>query len=164
MLHYQQHASHDNDKQHNEITSPHLTSPHLTSPHLTSPHLTSPHLTSPHLTSPHCMLCSAGVTALLEECSSVLTGATELLYEVLFTLAQDDWPQVSSHCQTWLASWLPQHNQAGSAVRDCLLTIQCCSLSFLWFALFLKTGIKGACRPAAETCWCTAPVPASILL
>lgn len=72
----------------------------------------------------------------------MLTGATELLYEVLFTLAQDDWPQVFSLCQTWLASWLLRHNQAGSAVRDCLLTIQCCCLSDLWLGLSMKTSIK----------------------
>ncbi|KAL3144835.1 hypothetical protein ABBQ38_001942 [Trebouxia sp. C0009 RCD-2024] len=55
-----------------------------------------------------------GVTTLLEGCSPVLEGACEVLYEVLFTLAQDDWPQVSSHCQAWLTSCLPQHPQAVS--------------------------------------------------
>lgn len=39
----------------------------------------------------------------------MLQEANEALYEVLFTLAQDDWPQVSSHCQAWLACWLPNH-------------------------------------------------------
>ena len=45
---------------------------------------------------------AAAVAMLLEHCSTVLSEAAEALYEVLFSLAQDDWPQVSSFCQTWL--------------------------------------------------------------
>ena len=62
------------------------------------------------------MLRDAAVIRLLQHCDGVLQEATEVLYEVLFTLAQDEWPQVSSLCQSWLSCWLPLH-QDSSRVR-----------------------------------------------
>ena len=73
------------------------------------------------------------MTTLLEGCSAVLEGASEVLYEVLFTLAQDDWPQVSSHCQAWLTSCLPQQPQAvrhSSRPHPKLQLQSCLSLGF----------------------------------
>ncbi|KAL0049229.1 hypothetical protein WJX82_009193 [Trebouxia sp. C0006] len=53
------------------------------------------------------------VTQLLEHCSTVLQDPNQALYEVLFTLAQDEWPQVSNHCHAWLCRCLPaQHKGA----------------------------------------------------
>ncbi|KAL0037252.1 hypothetical protein WJX79_008456 [Trebouxia sp. C0005] len=53
------------------------------------------------------------VTQLLEHCSIVLQDPNQALYEVLFTLAQDEWPQVSNHCHAWLCRCLPaQHKGA----------------------------------------------------
>lgn len=49
----------------------------------------------------------AATIELLEKCSGVLHDFNEVLFEVLFTLAQDDWPQVSTLCQSWLNGWLP---------------------------------------------------------
>ena len=48
---------------------------------------------------------------LLEQCSSTLQDCHEVLFEVLFTLAQDEWPQVSSLCQSWLRDWLPSSSK-----------------------------------------------------
>ena len=36
---------------------------------------------------------TAGVTQLLDSCAVSLAGSAELFLELLFTLAQDDWPQ-----------------------------------------------------------------------
>ena len=58
------------------------------------------------------MLLDAAVITLLQHCDGVLQEATEVLYEVLFTLAQDEWPQVSSLCQNWLSCWLPLHQDS----------------------------------------------------
>ncbi len=87
------------------------------------------------------LLGAAAVTALLEHYSSVLEDASEVLYEILFTLAQDDWPQVSNHCQAWLAGWLPQHHKGKPRVRRraslqricCMHSRNCPHLEFsLW--------------------------------
>ncbi|DBA77508.1 hypothetical protein WJX77_009976 [Trebouxia sp. C0004] len=51
------------------------------------------------------------VTQLLEHCSTVLQDPNQALYEVLFTLAQDEWPQVSNHCHAWLCRCLPAQHQ-----------------------------------------------------
>lgn len=57
-----------------------------------------------------CLCMSAAAMKLLEHCSSTLQDCNEALFEVLFTLAQDDWPQVSSVCQSWLQNWLPSNS------------------------------------------------------
>ena len=66
---------------------------------------------------------AAAVGALLEHCSTVLSEAAETLYEVLFSLAQDDWPQVSSFCQTWLRKHATDTMQVKSS--NCLLPPAC---------------------------------------
>ena len=47
---------------------------------------------------------TAGCMQLLESCSPTLPAAAPLLLEVLFTLAQDDWPQVACPVRAWLAN------------------------------------------------------------
>lgn len=65
-----------------------------------------------------CLCVIAAAIELLETCSGVLQQCNEVLFEVLFTLAQDEWPQVSSLCQSWLTAWLPKHTNSASQVRE----------------------------------------------
>lgn len=60
--------------------------------------------------------CRAGITAVLDECGCTLRALSENLLEAVFTLAQDDWPQVATPCREWLSrrSALPQQASRGS--------------------------------------------------
>lgn len=42
--------------------------------------------------------------SLLESCGPALQRSSQLLLEVIFTLAQDEWRQVALPCQQWLAA------------------------------------------------------------
>lgn len=46
----------------------------------------------------------AGVIQLLEQCSLALAGSSQPLLEIILTLAQDEWWQVSQLCTQWLAT------------------------------------------------------------
>ena len=47
---------------------------------------------------------SAGVVRLLQECAMTLAASQKLLLSILFTLAQDDWPEVAQPCMAYLRS------------------------------------------------------------
>ena len=55
----------------------------------------------------HCLSISTGVhagcVALLEADGHALAGSRALLLETLFTLAQDEWPQVERPVRAWLS-------------------------------------------------------------
>ena len=66
-----------------------------------------------------CVIVGAAVTQLLEHCSTVLQDPNHALYEVLFTLAQDEWPQVSNHCHAWLCRCLPAQHRGAPLFSGC---------------------------------------------
>ena len=48
----------------------------------------------------------AGVVRLLEECGGTLAASQKALLNILFTLAQDGWPEVAQPCMAYLRSSL----------------------------------------------------------
>lgn len=50
-----------------------------------------------------CLCVSTGCIALLNADATALAGTRALLLETLFTLAQDEWPQVEGPVRAWLA-------------------------------------------------------------
>ena len=51
--------------------------------------------------------CLAGVVSLLQDCGAALAPSVRLLLRILFTLAQDGWPQVAQPCMAYLRSANP---------------------------------------------------------
>jgi hypothetical protein len=49
---------------------------------------------------------------LLDNCSGTLQNSTENLLEAVFTLAQDEWPQVATPCREWLSKKATLPDQA----------------------------------------------------
>ena len=57
---------------------------------------------------------NAGVVRLLQECAVTLAASQTLLLNILFTLAQDNWPEVAQPCMAYLRS-SPKASTSGSA-------------------------------------------------
>ncbi len=76
------------------------------------------------------MLC-AGCIALLDADGRALAGSQALLLETLFTLAQDEWPQVERPVRAWLArkraaAAKGQHGDPGDALASPHLETHAC--------------------------------------